>query len=84
MLISTKADLKELEAEPDIDKFILTELNYFQVFLILVYKLIFILYESYTKLSEKIATHLITLWRPADMITKKFNTFKKEALKFKV
>ena len=80
----TKADLAEAEAEPDIDEFILAELNCLRVSPISVDEPIPILQEGYTELSRKIATYLTTLRRPADMTIKEFNAFKKRALKFKV
>ena len=80
----TKEDLEELKAEPDIDDFILAELNCLRVSPISVDELTPILQGDYTKFFWKIATYLTTLQKPANMTTKEFNTFKKQALKFKV
>lgn len=78
-------DLKEVKTEPDINKFILVELNCLQVFLISIDESILpILQEGYRELSQKIATYLITLWKPTNMSIKEFNAFKKQAIKFKI
>ncbi len=81
---SIKANLEEEEAEPDIDEFILAELNCLQVSSISVDEPTPILHEDYTELSQKIATYLTTLQRPVNMGMKEFNSFKKQAVKFKV
>lgn len=81
---STKTDLAEAKAEPDIDKFILAELNCLRVSPISMDKPIPILQEGYTKISKKIATYLNTFQRPANMTIKEFNVFEKRALKFKI
>lgn len=62
----------------------MAELNCLRVSPISADEPISILQNGYTDLSKKIATYLTTLGRPADMTKKEFNTFKKQALKFKV
>lgn len=80
----TKPDLEVTKAEPDIDEFILAELNSLLVSPLLVDKPTPILQEGYTELSWDIAIYLTTLQRPANLTIKEFNAFKKQALKFKV
>ena len=80
----TKAYLAEAEAEPNIDEFILAELNCLRVSPISVDEPTPILRDDYTELSRKITIYLTTLKRPADMTIKEFNAFKKQALNFKV
>lgn len=78
------ANLVEAEAKTDIDDFILIKLNSPRVSPIFLDKLTFILANSYSDNSLKIATYLMTLHRPLEMTIKKFNAFKKKAIKFKV
>ncbi len=78
------ADVAEVEAEEDIDDFILAELNCLQVSPISLDKPTPILADNYSDYSWKIATYLTTLRQPPEMSTKEFNAFKKKAVKFKV
>lgn len=63
----TKADLEEAKAEPDVDEFILAELNCLRVYPISVDEPTPILQEGYTELSRTIAIYLTALQRPPDM-----------------
>ena len=80
----TATDIVEAEAEKDIDSFILVELNSLWVSLISLHDPTPILADKYLDDSQKIATYLTTLRRPPELDTKKFNAFKKKAVKFKV
>ena len=84
LVAPTKSDLAEAEAEPDIDEFILAELNCLRVSPIFVDEPTPILLEGYTELFRKIAAYFTTLQRPADMTAKEFHAFKIQALKFKI
>ena len=81
---SIATNLAEAEAKTNIDNFILTELNSLWVSPISLDEQIPILADNYSDYSRKIATYLTTLRWPAEINSKKFNAFKKKALKFKV
>ena len=80
----TVADIVEVEAEKNIDDFILVELNSLRVSPIFLDEPAPILVNNYSDNSQKIATYLTILRQPPEMDTKEFNTFKKKAVKFKV
>ena len=81
---STVADIAKAKAKKDIDNFILAELNSLWVSPISLNKPAPILVNNYFDNSQKIATHLTTLYRPPEMDTKEFNAFNSKAVKFKV
>ena len=66
---STVADIDETEFEKDIDDFILTELNSFQVSPISLDDATHILANKYSDDSRKNATYLTTLRRPPELDT---------------
>lgn len=76
------ADLAEAKTKADIDDFILAEPNSFRVSPISLDEPTPILADSYSEDSRKIAIYLTSLRRPPDMNTKRFNAFKKKAIKF--
>ena len=82
--LSIAVNIAETKAEKDIDDFILAELNSLRVSPIFLDEPAPILVNHYSDYSQKIAIYLTILRRPPEMDTKKFNAFKKKAVKFKV
>ncbi len=82
--LSTEKDLAEAEFEEDIDNFILAQLNILCACLVFVNALTSILHKSYFDQSRKIASYLTTLQKPGGMTSKKFYSFKKQGIRFKV
>lgn len=78
-----KTNQAEIEVEPDIDEFILTELNHLWVLPISVNELTLILKVNYIELLWKIVIYLTILKRSANMIIKKFNIFQIRLLSLK-
>lgn len=82
--LPTAVDIAEAKAEKDIDDFIFIELNSLQILSIFLDDPTLSLVNNCSNNSQKIATYLTILRRPLKMDTKKFNTFKKKTINFKV
>ena len=80
----TKLELAEAEADPDIEDFILAELNCLRVSPVSIHQETLVLQDGYSDLSRKIITYLTKLRKPSEMNSKEFNTFEKQAFTFKV
>lgn len=80
----TKLDIAKAQAKPDMDDFILAKLNCSWVFSISINQETPLLKNSYSDLSQKIATYLKTIYIPFEMTFKDLISFKKQVFKFKV
>ena len=78
------ANIAEAKAKKDLDNFIFAKLNSLWVSPIFLDKPAPILINHYFNNFRKIATYFTTLRQFPEIDTKKFNTFMKKAVKFKV
>jgi hypothetical protein len=79
-------DLKKVAEKKDIDDWIDAQLNCVRVFSVSIVEeeFFFILISEYSEKSQKIVVYLFTLRKSFEMTLKKFNKFKKKALRFKL
>jgi hypothetical protein len=78
-------DLKKVTEEKNIDDWMNIQLDCVRIFFVSIAeeKSFFILISEYSEKSQKIVVYLFTLRKSSEMTLKKFNKFKKTALKFK-
>jgi hypothetical protein len=79
-------DLKKVAEVKNIDDWVNTQLDCVRVFFVSIAEKesSFILIFEYSEKSQKIVVYLFTLRKSSEMTLKKFNKFKKKALKFKL
>jgi hypothetical protein len=80
--LSSSANIAEIEAEEDINDWIEAQMNCVRIYSITDAKSL--LEISYSEKSQNIAAYLTILRKSSNMTAKKFNIFKKKALKYKV